>query len=320
MAELCYGCFEKKNNPGPCPKCGYDAATQEGKFPHALKPGTILNGQYLIGCVLDIDTAGLLYAARDIQSGQRLEIKEFMNTDLALREPSGQIVPLDGREELFEESRAEFIKEAKTIAGFGSIENIVHVQDIFEANGTACFVTEHVDGCCLGEYVRVMGGKLTEASAKRILLPIMNALDKLHGAGLIHANISPDSIIVGADGISRLTAFGDASRRMGEKLPCYGNLLTSPFAAVEIYSMRSGKGPYSDVYSMAAAFYYAVTGSQPPASIDRLMSDELTMPASLGVKLSPYAEQALLKGLELRASGRYQTMAELAGALRDREY
>lgn len=317
MAELCYGCFEKKNNPGPCLKCGYDAATHKEKFPYALKPGTVLNGQYIIGRVVDIDTAGIIYAAREVQSGQRLEIKEFMNTDLALRETSGQIVPLDGRQELFEESRAEFIKEAKTVAGFGRMENVIHVQDVFEANGTACFAMEHVDGCCLTEYVRVMGGKLTEASAKRILLPIMDAMDKLHGAGLIHTNISPYSIIVGADGISRLTAFGDAVRRMGEKLPCYGNLLISPFAAVEIYSMRSGKGPFSDVYSMAATFYYAVTGIKPPNAIDRLMSDELIMPAALDVKLSFSARQTLLKGLELRAGKRCQTMAELAETLRN---
>ena len=104
---------------------------------------------------------------------------------------------------------------------------------------------------------------------------------------------------------------------MGEKLPCYGNLLISPFAAVEIYSMRSGKGPFSDVYSMAATFYYAVTGIKPPNAIDRLMADELIMPAALDVKLSFSARQTLLKGLELRAGKRCQTMAELAETLRN---
>jgi len=49
---LCWNCFRETDTEGACPHCGYDGAEQLERFPLALRPGSILNGQYIVGRVL----------------------------------------------------------------------------------------------------------------------------------------------------------------------------------------------------------------------------------------------------------------------------
>ena len=57
--NLCFNCFKERpdllENPGakgPCPYCGFDLEENAGKYPAALRAGTILKGRYRIGRVL----------------------------------------------------------------------------------------------------------------------------------------------------------------------------------------------------------------------------------------------------------------------------
>lgn len=93
-------------------------------------------------------------------------------------------------------------------------------------------------------------------------------------------------------------------------------MLKHGYAPVEQYTRKGRQGPFTDVYAMAATYYYAVTGRAPQDSIERVTEDNLISPTALGVKLSRDVENALFKALEVQQTNRYRTMGEFAKAIR----
>ncbi len=317
MGEICYSCFAEKSTSGACPRCGYDPASDEGKYPIALRAGSILNGRYIVGRVLGQGGFGITYLAQDYQTKGLVAIKEYLPTEFAGRTTGTYAVQVysGDRRENFEYGKEQFLAEAKTLAEFIGNDHIVRIYSYFEEYGTAYLAMEYIDGESLDKYMSHHGGRLSVEKANELLVPVMEALDWVHSKGIVHRDIAPDNIIVTKDGRAKLIDFGAARYSTGEKSKSLDVILKHGFAPKEQYIRRGRQGPFTDVYAMAATYYYAVTGKIPPDAIERMDEDELIPPTTLGVKISKTAEDALLKGLEVSASERYQRMGELAGGL-----
>ena len=317
MGEICYSCFAEKSTAGACPRCGYDPASDEGKYPIALRAGSILNGRYIVGRVLGQGGFGITYLAQDYQTKGLVAIKEYLPTEFAGRTTGTYAVQVysGDRRENFEYGKEQFLAEAKTLAEFIGNDHIVRIYSYFEEYGTAYLAMEYIDGESLDKYMRRFGGRLTVEQANELLIPVMEALDWVHSKGIVHRDIAPDNIIVTKDGRAKLIDFGAARYSTGEKSKSLDIILKHGFAPKEQYVRRGRQGPFTDVYAMAATYYYAITGKVPPDSIERMDEDELIPPTTLGVKMSEKAEDALLKGLEVSASERYQSTGELASGL-----
>ena len=317
MGEICYSCFAEKSTAGACPRCGYDPASDEGKYPIALRAGSILNGRYIVGRVLGQGGFGITYLAQDYQTKGLVAIKEYLPTEFAGRTTGTYAVQVysGDRRENFEYGKEQFLAEAKTLAEFIGNDHIVRIYSYFEEYGTAYLAMEYIDGESLDKYLRRFGGRLSVERANELLIPVMEALDWVHSKGIVHRDIAPDNIIVTKDGRAKLIDFGAARYSTGEKSKSLDVILKHGFAPKEQYIRRGRQGPFTDVYAMAATYYYAITGKIPPDSIERMDEDELIPPTTLGVKLSEKAEDALLKGLEVNASERYQSTGELASGL-----
>ena len=317
MGEICYSCFTEKSTSGACPRCGYDPASDEGKYPIALRAGSILNGRYIVGRVLGQGGFGITYLAQDYQTKGLVAIKEYLPTEFAGRTTGTYAVQVysGDRRENFEYGKEQFLAEAKTLAEFIGNDHIVRIYSYFEEYGTAYLAMEYIDGESLDKYMSHHGGRLSVEKANELLVPVMEALDWVHSKGIVHRDIAPDNIIVTKDGRAKLIDFGAARYSTGEKSKSLDVILKHGFAPKEQYVRRGRQGPFTDVYAMAATYYYAITGKVPPDSIERMDEDELIPPTTLGVKMSEKAEDALLKGLEVSASERYQRMGELAEGL-----
>ncbi len=316
MAEICFGCFNPLKSAGACPNCGYDPAEDIGKYPSALRPSALLNGRYVLGRVMGQGGFGITYAAQDLKTGERVAVKEYFPAYMASREADGSISAFSNQAANFEHGKERFLEEANALVEFRNNPHIVNVYDLFQANGTVYFVMEFVQGRNLRSYVKMMGGRLGEEAANRILLPIMEALEEVHAKGLVHRDIAPDNIIVTAEGSAKLIDFGAARYSTGEKSLSLDVVLKHGYAPQEQYMRRGRQGPFTDVYAMAATYYYAVTGRVPPDAIERSAADGLYTPSALGVKLSSGTEKAVLKALNIQPAGRFQSMAELARAIR----
>lgn len=315
---LCPNCFREQNSAGPCPVCGYDGSGAERKHPQALRPGAILNGRYIVGRVLGQGGFGITYLALDNQTKSRVAIKEYYPAELAGRTMDGCSVAIHSEEraETFAYGKAQFLEEARTLARFLDNPYVVRIHNYFEENGTGYFTMEYVEGPGLDKYMAPFGGRLGVQEAKHLLLPLMEAMDEVHDKGIVHRDVAPDNIIVTRDGRVKLIDFGAARYSTGEKSKSLDVILKHGFAPYEQYMRRGRQGPWTDVYAMAATFYYAITGKVPPDATERKDEDTLIPPSTLGVPIDERSEEALLKALEVSAVDRFQRMGDFAAALR----
>lgn len=314
----CYNCFrELTEEGGPCPSCGYDPAEDEGKYPLALRHGSILAGQYITGRVLGQGGFGITYMAYDVRLAQKVAIKEFMPRGTAFRETgSPRMTAYSGQhQDDYAYGLELFLNEARTLAKFQGNPNIVGVRMFFEENGTAYFVMDYIQGVNFTRYIADHGGKLPWKEALRLLTPVMDALDAVHREGIIHRDVSPDNIFITTDGVVKLLDFGAARYSMGDKSQSLDLILKPGYAPIEQYYRRGKQGPYTDVYALSACLYASVTGMVPPESAERTYNDSMKPPSKLGAGLPAGLEQVLLKGLAVQPEGRYQTVKELKAAL-----
>ena len=314
----CPNCFgEYDELMDACPFCGYAPTSQSDQYPLALAPGRILAGRYILGRVLGQGGFGITYLAWDARDKVRVAIKEFFPDSLVMRQPDTTRVTLltGDREENFRFGKEQFLAEAKTLAQFVDNPNIVSVYSYFEENGTAYFAMEYVEGKSLKSYLKEKEGRLSWEETVQLLVPVMDALQAVHDKGIIHRDVKPDNIFITEDGHTKLLDFGSARYSLGDRSRSLDVVLTAGYAPKEQYARHSRQGPYTDVYSLAACFYACITGMVPTESVERTEDDDLPLPSARGAKLPAYAEDAILKGLSIKAENRWQTMADFKANL-----
>lgn len=142
--------------------------------------------------------------------------------------------------------------------------NIVRALEFGNDGHVSYLVYELVDGVSLGEQVEKRG-RLTEKSAVRIATQVAQALHYAHLRNVIHRDVKPDNILVLPDGRAKLTDFGLAKDYNNDQdLTRQASGLGTPnYMAPEQFADAKSVGARSDVYSLAATLYTAVTGRIP---------------------------------------------------------
>lgn len=287
------------------------------KYPAALPVDTILAGEYIIKNVLGQGGFGITYLAEEYRTNAKVAVKEFFPETMAMRStPSLEVrTYTDERLDNFRFGMNSFLAEAKVLAQFQGNPHIVGVQKYFEENGTAYFVMEYIEGIDFKTYIKQNGGKLVWEEVWKIMSPVMDALDAVHQKGMVHRDVTPDNIFLSKDGTVKLLDFGSARYSLGDRSRSLDVVLKPGYAPKEQYTRRGKQGAFTDVYSVAACFYAALSGYLPPESLDRMEEDNLVLLSARGVRLDQTAEDAIIKALEVRAGDRYQTMAEFKQAI-----
>ena len=264
-----------------CPECGraYGSANAET---FALKPGTILEGKYLVGEMLGQGGFGITYIGFDLLLEQKVAIKEYypMSTGMVSREGHSTVVwssammGKTGTQKGFD----SFLKEARKMAKLGGIPGVVGVKSVFIQNETAYIVMDFIEGETLLKKLQ-KNGPMDFDSCVKLMTPIMQALAEVHEHGIIHRDISPDNIMVRPDGKLILLDLGaakdldiqgnDGSVQSSQMVAKHG------FSPIEQYSKSGKVGPWTDIYAMAATIYYCCTGILPPPATDRTIDDTL---------------------------------------------
>ena len=132
---------------------------------------------------------------------------------------------------------------------------------------------EYVDGGSLGDLLR-RRGTLSESEIERHVLPVLDGLEQLHEAGLLHRDIKPDNIALRADGSPVLVDFGAARQEVGARSRALTSLVTPRYSPLEQYSTNAKQGPATDLYAFAAVLYRCVTGHAPLDAADRSLGEE----------------------------------------------
>ena len=157
-----------------------------------------------------------------------------------------------------EVERAE--REARLAAALNH-PHVVSVFDLVDENDVRWLVMEYVDGQTLSERVR-SAGPLEATEAATLLGQTADALVEAHGYGIVHRDVKPSNILI-ANGAAKLTDFGIARSADDASLTQTGLVTGSPaYLAPEVASGSSATSA-SDVWSLGATLYHAVTGRPP---------------------------------------------------------
>ena len=245
--------------------------TKQNIKQHGLAAKTMLL-EFRIESILGAGGFGITYLARDTHLEKDVAIKEYLPVDLALRALDGSVVPVNtGTAFNYRTGLDLFLEEARTLARFAH-RNIVRVSRYFEANGTAYMVMGYEEGTSLNRFLRQVK-QLDEQYLKNMVEPLLNGLEEVHGAGFLHRDIKPSNIFLRSDGSPVLLDFGTARLAIRDSLHDAIAILTPGYAPVELYVRTGQQGPWTDVYSLAAVLFRAVTGENPPDALTRLRVD-----------------------------------------------
>lgn len=310
--RLCSSCFAAIKKE-PCKKCGF---CSESYIPEkmVLPIGSILMGNFLIGRVLGKGGFGITYLAYDVKYDHIIAIKEYFPIELALRGAGETALMVRDRKsgELFKKGVDKFYNEAGFVAEFSENPNVVSVYQLFYENNTAYFTMEYLSGISLKDYVNRVG-IVTPQQAAYIADNIANALVDVHSKNVLHRDVSPDNIMLCDDGSVKLLDFGAARQVFPEGSQLLSVILKPGFAPLEQY-LRSGKqGEWTDIYSLGASLYYAMTTHIPEDPQNRFEDDsELQIYMN---DIPPELRGVITRAMEVKYTDRYQSSREFAQVL-----
>ncbi|MDO5077647.1 Stk1 family PASTA domain-containing Ser/Thr kinase [Corynebacterium sp.] len=269
----------------------------------------LLSNRYELGSIIGSGGMSDVYAATDTLLGRPVAVK-MMRLELA-------------RDTTFKE---RFRREAQN-SGRLNHPAIVSIYDTGETEiqGTAVpyIVMELVHGRTLRDIV-IEDGPLAPADAAKVLVPVCEALEVSHEAGIVHRDIKPANIMITNTGAVKVMDFGiaraftDAGSAMTQTSTVIG---TAQYLSPE---QARGKhtDPRSDIYSLGCVFYEIVAG-RPPfegetafAVAYQHVQDTAPPPSEFIPGLSPTmatnVNAVALTAMAKNPADRYQTAMELA--------
>lgn len=298
-----------------------------------LPAGTTLtssNGRrYRICSTLGQGGFGITYKAtttvqvKNIRAEATCAIKELFIADDCERASDGgdtTVRTSGGASRRMAAALKDFMAEARRLGSIaGRNPNIVNVNEVFEANGTAYYVMEFLDGSSLRDYVNRRGA-LSESDALRIMVPIIRAVEFLHSQRITHLDIKPGNIMLDTadDGMRPVLIDFGQSKHYGAdgSVTCTVSAagFSDGYAPIEQYAGIAGFSPTADIYALAATLLFCLTGVKPPRSAEITAAHiEKALPATV----SQQTRSAIVKAMNLDPANRQQSAQQLLSDLTD---
>ena len=262
-----------------------------------LSPGTIVNSRYRILSVLGQGGMGSVYQAEDT----------VLN------------VPVAVKENLFlsEEYSRQFEREAKILAALRH-PSLPRVGDYFSIIGQGQYlIMDYIQGEDLRERIDRLE-TISERDVILIGIAICDALNYLHSrsSSILHRDIKPGNIKISPEGDVYLVDFGLAKIMKGNQATTNGaRAMTPGYSPPEQYG-TARTDPRTDIYSLGATLYAALTGVIPEDGLDRATGKaKLTPLRQLKSNVNRKLAAAIEKSLAVDPDDRYQSANELKQSL-----
>ena len=229
--------------------------------------GSLADGRYTLERRLGVGGMAAVWLARDERLGRLVAIKALSD---ALAGEEGYV--------------RRFRREARVAAGL-SHPNLVRVFD-FGDDPRPYLVMEYVEGGTLAEQLREAEREL---DCNGLIRGLLDALDHVHEARIVHRDVKPANVLIGTDGHARLTDFGIAQPEDATQLTQTGGVMgTLRYLAPEVLEGEPAT-PASDLYALGMLMRDCIEPGDGPlnALADRLTErDPAQRPPSAAAALA----------------------------------
>jgi tRNA A-37 threonylcarbamoyl transferase component Bud32 len=273
--------------------------------------GTLLGGRYRLDAQIGRGGMSTVYRAFDVVLERPVAIK-LMHREIAA--DSDQL--------------ERFRREARSVAQLNH-PHIVTVIDAGEESsldvgqpGSPYIVLEYVDGETLKDLIR-REGPLEISQAIAYAIEIARALGAAHERQIVHRDVKPQNVLIGAEGGAKITDFGIARTLTEEGLTMDGRVLgTTDYVSPEQALGQPVTGQ-SDLYSLGIVLYEMLCGEVPfrgesPVSVAmKHVREELPDVQLRRPELSAATAAVLDRAVDKDVSRRYPDAASMAGELEE---
>ncbi len=219
------------------------------------------------------------------------------------------------------DERALFQHEAMAVARIKH-PNIVPIFDFGECDGQPYIVMEYAERGSL--YQQVHGNPLPWREAAALLAVLAEAVEAVHRRGIVHRDLKSGNVLIGADGVPKIGDFGLAKVLDAEvSLIPPGAVVGSPaYMSPEQALGQSREVSFtSDVYSLGAILYDALTGHPPFRGptldiLEQVCNNKPESPRNAQLDIPLDLQRVCLKCLEKDPRDRYASAQALADDLR----
>lgn len=283
--------------------------------------GTVIAGKYRVKHLIGSGGMGTVWEGVHVALGTRVAIK-FIKPRFAQQS----------------EARARFEIEARAAARL-TTKHAVHVYDYGVSDGGLPYIVmEYLQGESLSDAV-VDRGPLSPVEVAQIIGQAARALSKAHAAGIVHRDLKPDNIYLAQTDepgqelpyVVKLVDFGiakiveddniEGGSRMGGPTR-EGTVIGTPnFMAPEQLTVGGAPGPLTDLWSLGACTFAALTGRIPFEGdvlgdiVLRVCAAPLPVPSSYNPTLPTGFDAWFARACARDPTKRFQTAEELAQAL-----
>ena len=224
-----------------------------------------------------------------------------------------------------------FLDEAKLAARIRH-PNVVPMLDISDTVDAGYFVVmEYIEGDHLGQLLagaNKLNHRLPQPSVMRIVVDALSGLGAAHKLSddsgkplnLVHRDVSPHNIMVGLDGISRLTDFGVAKAEDRLTHTRDGRIKGKLSYMAPEQASVARTDPRSDLFSIGIILWESLTGTRlfrsetTAGTLNKLVSEPIPMPSSTDPTLSAF-DPVLKKALSRNPEARFQSADDFVEAL-----
>lgn len=248
--KLCMGCMTEYDTHqcGVCPQCG---AVNSGipKDASHLKPGTQLKqGRYIAGLSMDSGKYNITYIGCDVQTKQKVVIKEYFPREYCSRQKNSNQVEVkrESASGMFEQGCEEFSRNGQEMF-LTKIPGMVRMRELFAENGTVYEIMDYLDGSTLEESLK--GQKMSMGEVLSIMFPVIETVCKLHEKGIFHLNIHPGNIFLLRTGEVFLMDIGRWKCNLEKKSK---ETTVNDYQAPELRIRDAQIGAGADIYSLCA--------------------------------------------------------------------
>ncbi len=280
-----------------CGWCGF-AQRPESQIPGTLDYGTAVD-VYITGDVITMDGESSSYLAYDTQNQRKVILKEFLPVSMVAPRENHTVKVQRGKEVLFKNLMMDFCDLYTALSKIES-KAIQKVLSVFHANGTAYVALEYVKGDSLAQNLIKRGKPYTFKEARWLFQDVFRLMKTLEDKNIVHGGISDETLIITPENTPVLTGFAIGDLRVKNEHIVYK--LYDGFSAPEQYVANRFSGFYTDIFSLAVLFNYAITG--------KTYTEGMFRTKSLDRHIPKYALDALNHATKLSVSDRIDNIED----------